>query len=546
MKKCKQGYYYCYTDKVCKPISKGLRVTARFSGGGKEPEETGIDVPTNGNGNGGNGNGNGGNGNGGGNGGGVSESKSGDSSLRDWFGKSRSSDGKPGWVQLGGKYAGKPCAKQPGQTTKPKCGSSKMAANLDDKEEKKAFNRKQRQDPNPDRKGKAINVKTEETVVEKAGEKDACYKKVKSRYSVWPSAYASGALVKCRKVGAANWGNKSESVEYSDWRNDFQAMEYEFVDIIKPEPIKGGQEQIDEGQKCWKGYEKKGTKKMFGKTYNNCVKKEGYDVGDVDQKVGAVTPIPKDEREAAKQRLLAKAKAKREKMKEEVKMDESHKNPESVKSIAKELDKAVEMHKSQAKRLRKSGVSEEKEESKVGGGNLKKLTAKAVRRIDADVDGDIDSVDMKSPETGVFVPSPDGKKKLKPKVRFEQSDWKNELEEKAKDCWDTHKKVGMKMKGGKLVNDCRPKNEETEVSEGAAWTKKSGKNKEGGLNEKGRKSYEAENPGSDLKAPSKKKGNKRRASFCARMKGMKKKLTSAKTARDPDSRINKSLRAWNC
>ena len=51
--------------------------------------------------------------------------KSGDNSLRDWFSKSRSSDGKPGWVQLGGKYAGKPCAKQPGQTTKPKCGSSK-------------------------------------------------------------------------------------------------------------------------------------------------------------------------------------------------------------------------------------------------------------------------------------------------------------------------------------------------------------------------------------------------------------------------------------
>ena len=340
---------------------------------------------SNGNGNGSNGSGSG---NGGSNGGGMSESKTGDSSLRDWFGKSRSSDGKPGWVQLGGKYAGKPCAKQPGQTTKPKCGSSKMAANLDDKEEKKAFNRKQRQDPNPDRKGKAINVKTEETVIEKAGEKDACYKKVKSRYSVWPSAYASGALVKCRKVGAANWGNKSESVEYSDWRNDFQATEYEFVDIIKPEPIKGGQEQIDEGQKCWKGYEKKGTKKMFGKVVNNCVKKEGYDVGDVDQKVGAVTPIPKDEREAAKQRLLAKAKAKREKMKEE------------------------------------------KEESKVGGGNLKKLAAKAVRRVDADVDGDVDSVDMKSPETGEFVPSPDGKKKLKPKVRFEgASDWRNELDE---------------------------------------------------------------------------------------------------------------------
>ena len=85
-----------------------------------------------------------------------------------------------------------------------------------------------------------------------------------------------------------------------------------------------------------------------------------------------------------------------------------------------------------------------------------------------------------------------------------------------------------------------------ELEEGAAWTKKSGKNPSGGLNEKGRKSYERDNPGSDLKAPSKKVGNKRRSSFCARMKGMKKKLTSAKTANDPDSRINKSLRAWNC
>ena len=87
---------------------------------------------------------------------------------------------------------------------------------------------------------------------------------------------------------------------------------------------------------------------------------------------------------------------------------------------------------------------------------------------------------------------------------------------------------------------------ETSLEEGAAWTKKSGKNSEGGLNEKGRKSYEKANPGSDLKAPSKKVGNPRRKSFCARMKGMKKKLTSSKTANDPDSRINKSLRAWNC
>jgi len=75
--------------------------------------------------------------------------KSGDYSLRDWFTKSRASDGTPGWVQLGGKYAGKPCAKQPGQKTKPKCGSSKMKADLSDKEEEYAFRSKNRKDKNP-------------------------------------------------------------------------------------------------------------------------------------------------------------------------------------------------------------------------------------------------------------------------------------------------------------------------------------------------------------------------------------------------------------
>jgi len=80
----------------------------------------------------------------------------------------------------------------------------------------------------------------------------------------------------------------------------------------------------------------------------------------------------------------------------------------------------------------------------------------------------------------------------------------------------------------------------------SAWQRSAGKNKSGGLNERGRKSYERANPGSNLKPPSKRVGNKRRKSFCSRMKGMKQKLTSSKTASDPNSRINKSLRAWNC
>ena len=307
-------------------------------------------------------------------------------SLRDWFKGG-------GWVQAGGKYDGKPCAKQPGQKTKPFCRDADDRANMSKKERNRRAAKKRREDPNPNRKGKAKMVtasysnwrsdleqldeiapaiaagaalgigaggmyiinkirqqkkksdqgqgdgglvdrlnkrkqmlqqlgnsyQPEGELVDE-GKKDACYYKVKSRYSVWPSAYASGALVKCRKVGAKNWGNKTkkEGYEFSNWRDDFQAMDVESVDIIKAEPLqptKGiGSDMIDEAQtkqdklkeiskqlagaskmhaqqskkvaqvakgldeakKCWKGYKKVGTQKLFGKTYNRCekIKKE--------------------------------------------------------------------------------------------------------------------------------------------------------------------------------------------------------------------------------------------------------------------------------
>jgi hypothetical protein len=86
------------------------------------------------------------------------------------------------------------------------------------------------------------------------------------------------------------------------------------------------------------------------------------------------------------------------------------------------------------------------------------------------------------------------------------------------------------------------------MAKSPAWQREEGKNPEGGLNAKGRAS--AKKQGMNLKPPApnpKSKEDKgRRASFCARMKGMKAKNTSSKTANDPNSRINKSLRAWNC
>lgn len=86
------------------------------------------------------------------------------------------------------------------------------------------------------------------------------------------------------------------------------------------------------------------------------------------------------------------------------------------------------------------------------------------------------------------------------------------------------------------------------MAKSPAWQRKAGQDPKGGLNAAGRAS--AKKQGMNLKPPApnpKTEADKgRKASFCARMTGMKKKLTSEKTANDPNSRINKSLRAWKC
>lgn len=86
------------------------------------------------------------------------------------------------------------------------------------------------------------------------------------------------------------------------------------------------------------------------------------------------------------------------------------------------------------------------------------------------------------------------------------------------------------------------------MAKSPAWTRKEGQSPKGGLNAKGRAS--AKSQGMNLKPPAPNpktdKDAARRKSFCARMEGMKSKLTSAKTAKDPNSRINKALKAWNC
>jgi hypothetical protein len=148
-----------------------------------------------------------------------------DENLRKWF--------KEKWVRFGpdGKIRGA-CARGDDSEGKPKCLPQKKAQNLGKKGRKYAASKKRREDPNPERRGKAKNVATKKKTNEGVPfdecpkcrgpivhesmmneKQDACYHKVKSRYKVWPSAYASGALVQCRKKGASNWGTGGKKNE---------------------------------------------------------------------------------------------------------------------------------------------------------------------------------------------------------------------------------------------------------------------------------------------------------------------------------------------
>ena len=457
--KCDAGQYYCYTDKKCKDIPKGFNVDPK----GMLRKENGHTVSEEG--------------------------------LRDWFGKSKSKDGKKGWVNV---VTGDSCASdKPGEGI-PKCVSSAKRASMSKKERVAAQAAKRREDPGQQKKSgasKPTNVKTDRKVKEDmdineakdkkgkgSGTKDACYHKVKSRYSVWPSAYASGALVKCRKVGAANWGNSTKKEEY-------MALP-EFTDVqIKAMRAAGIEvEVIDE--KCWKGYEKKGMKTMFGKRYPNCVKKEETE----QVKEGDGDPCWDSHKQVGMKkkgnRMVPNCVPKNEEM-ENKKGEECPTLEEATRIPPKTGNIYLISFSWRGKYM-----------------NMKLFFPEVRNPTRTEIQ---DALDKFYPGCNL--------------LRFDKTTFQPT---------DSVLNVGV--------------SEEVEELEekSAAWQRKEGKNKSGGLNEKGRKSYERENPGSDLKAPSKEKGNKRRASFCARMKGMKRKLTSAKTANDPDSRINKSLRAWNC
>ena len=546
---CGKGMYWCNTNKECKPLPTGFDVPGQKI----KPTEVGIGKPVEGS---------------------CNHTKKGkvcpkhgmkdctligetlnsvkEGSLHRWFQDSVSDSGKRGWVQSDGS----PCANEPGETKTPKCFSRSKLASMSKGEIASAVRRKREEDPGQQSKSGAASptyvstdsptkkmkkesfnenhkaiadgkekdeegymastemdtidsaVKKLRKIIKKgdsqlpawvqskitkaadyidtaadyldsnemsemseesdkkgkgSGTKDACYTKVKSRYSVWPSAYASGALVKCRKVGAANWGNKSES--------------------LSPISLKV-LEDLNLDEKCWAGYKKKGMKTMFGKRYPNCVKKEDVTIEDLKGNTFAeVVDIIK---------------------------------PEPIKGFKSQIDESTRL------------------QTETGN----------ILAVILNWRGKTYSIRMFFPQIG--MPS--------------RKDVTTEIQKIYPGSQVLQYKVSTIEPGMPLIQvvNSKSKNyllnsktigEEVEIEED--WQKENRKDKTDGLSQKAVNAYRRENPGSNLqtavteKKPTGKRAS-RRKNFCSRMSGMKSKLTSAKTARDPDSRINKALRRWNC
>jgi len=345
---------------------------------------------------------------------------------------------------------------------------------------------------------------SEELMMEK---KDACYYKVKSRYKVWPSAYASGALVKCRKKGANNWGTKSESVEELD-ENLHQWFKEKWVRFGPDGKIRGD---------CARGDDSEGKPKCLPQA-------KAHSLGKAGRKYAASKKRredPNPERHGPAKNVATKKKSNESVAEGKVKLytDPSYFGAEvddagfdSLPVVSIPINRLVGFE------------PDSKMEQPKAMANVKKILAGLEQ-------GDnIPPILVRKYKNGYQV--------LDGHHRF----WAYKVAKK-----DT---IPARVVDPKDIEEVSKQ----DVSEGENWSKYNHK-RVGGMSKKSVNSYRRSHPGSKIQTavttkPSKlKKGSKaaaRRKSFCARMRGMKKHRTSAKTARDPNSNINKSLRRWHC
>ena len=433
--------------------------------------------------------------------------------LRKWFGKGGEGGvGGGGWDRYNtkGERIGK-CAREPDEP-KPKCLSKEKAAKMSKDEIASAVKRKRKEDPVADRSGKGGKPIMSSN---KINEQDAQeYQKFDRRVNTAMAAKTPDLKIKLLKLaGQAHPSSQVKTVE--------QFMEA-----------------------CWKGYKQVGMKKKGKRMVPNCVPEET----ELDEMIALASPIVRGVAAVSKVgQGVAKA--------GQALKTGAQKVGSKVKDITKVAPKVPGDTEKEPLDAKKAKEPDWKKGLKKAGETAKSAIKTTTGGFASMYEPREEYIMEKNVPTN---PSLWSKAKAQARAKFDvypsayANGWAAKWYKSKGGGWKTAAKESYDARQLLSFSDFRKisnnsiSNEEKTVTEVAAWQRKEGKNKEGGLNEKGRKSYERENPGSDLKAPSKKVGNPRRKSFCARMTGMKKKLTSSKTANDPNSRINKSLRAWNC
>jgi hypothetical protein len=452
--------------------------------------------------------------------------------LRKWFGKGGEGGvGGGGWDRYNtkGERIGK-CAREPGEP-KPKCLSKEKAAKMSKDEIASAVKRKRREDPVADRSGKGGKPIMSSNKIDEQSAQE--YQKFDRRVTSAMAAKTPELKVKLLKL--AGQSHPSSQVKTAE-----QFMEA-----------------------CWKGYKQIGMKKKGKRMVPNCVPEET----EIDEMIALATPIVKGVSAVSRigqgvSKVAKSVKSDAQDIKDVVKSD-ARVVKSGIKKIASKIKDATKSEPETTNDTEKKPLGSKKVKEPEWKRGLKQAGETAKSAVRTTTGG---FASMYEPREEYIMeknvptnPSLWSKAKAQARAKFDvypsayangwAAKWYKSKgggwKKSAKESYDGTRELLSFSNFRKISNDSFSNAEET-VNEVAAWQRKEGKNKEGGLNEKGRKSYESENPGSDLKAPSKKVGNPRRKSFCARMTGMKKKLTSSKTANDPNSRINKSLRAWNC
>jgi len=498
--------------------------------------------------------------------------------LRKWFGKGGEGgvDGG-GWDRYNskGERIGK-CAREPGEA-KPKCLSKEKAAKMSKDEIAAAVRRKREEDPVADRPGKGGKPKMVSNKIEEQSSEERYCPMCRKRERRMDCSYGPSMWDAVTVAGLEESKKPEPDHEYSMARSELSTIEKavkrlktkmkgegnieawvqskitkaaDYIDTAA-DYLDSGEHNVDEAKgPCWTGYKQVGMKKKGNKMVPNCVPEE--------------TNI-KEENKPTNPKLWAKWKAKAK-----AKFD--------VYPSAYANGWAAKGYKSEGGGWK--SVSEETIEDLNGNSFVEVVDLIKPDPLVSEENGKVCEVCGKSPcecsprrpmGGSAAKPGPD-KNYVKPmgesvkipaktgNIILVTLNWRGKYymmklffpQMTKPNRQEVQSQIEKVYPGSKVqsfyISDIKPGEQFLQVED---WQKVNRQDKTDGLSQKAVNAYRRENPGSKLqtavteKKPTGKRAA-RRKSFCSRMKGMKKRLTSAETARDPDSRINKALRRWNC